>query len=279
MSTGRIEVARSGPRHPYNPFRSLPTHWHLIRVMVTRDVLSRYRGSMMGLFWSVISPLVMLCLYTFVFSVVLKVKFGANGSHTAFALYLFCGMLPWLAFSDGVTRATNSVVDNVNLVKKVVFPLEILPVNVVLSALVSETFGLVVFLCGLVVLTHQLPPTVLLLPLLLVPQLLLTLGISWLMAAIGVFVRDLSQLIGLLLTAWMFMTPIMFPESAIPQRLHWLANLNPLTVLVGAYRRVFLDGTVPAWRPLGYLLVLSCLVFMGGFRVFQKLKQGFADVL
>lgn len=267
------------PGGVFSALRGLAHHRDLVKIMVVRDVLGRYRGSVMGMFWSIINPLVMLTLYTFVFSVILKVKFGVGGGTTSFALYLFCGMLPWLAFSDALTRATNVVADNSNLVKKVVFPLEILPINVTLSALVSQFFSLGILLAATLLLTQNLPVTIVLLPILLIPQVLFTLGMGWFLSSLGAYVRDLGHAIGLALTAWMFLTPIMYPESVIPQHLRWISDLNPMAVLVGTYRRLLLDGALPEWGGLMYLYGLGIAVFLGGLVFFNKLKKGFADVL
>ncbi len=257
----------------------LAQHRHLIRVMVGRDLALRYRGSIFGIFWSLLNPLAMLALYTFVFSVILKVKFGVNGGTSAFALYLFCGMLPWLAFSEGVSRSTSVIIENTNLVKKVVFPLEILPLNVVLAAVVTQGIGTLVLLAAVLIKGVPISWTWLLAPLLLIPQLCWTLGIGWLLASMGVFVRDVGQFIGLALTAWMFMTPIMYPETMIPAKYQALMNLNPLAVIIHGYRKFILEGQLPSWRPILFTTVLGALVFLLGYAWFLKTKKGFADVL
>lgn len=262
-----------------NPLAALIQHYELIRMMVNRDVSARYRGSFMGMGWAVLQPLMMLLLYTFVFSLVLKVKFGVHSSPYTFALYLFCGMLPWLAISDAIGRATTVVGDHTNLVKKVVFPLEVLPTIPVVSALVSQLIGTGVFMVGMIALDKPLHWTIALLPLLVLPQLLFSMGIAWLVASIGVFIRDLGQAIGLMLTTWMFLTPIFYPADAIPDRFQWVLALNPLAVLVHLYRDIFLEGRLPdALTYLG-LLAFAGLIFGLGFMWFEKTKRSFADVL
>ncbi len=233
----------------------------------------------MGGLWAVLNPLAMLALYTFVFSVILKVKLGAGDDTASFALYLFCGMLPWLAFSEGVQRSTTVILGNVNLVKKVVFPLEVLPLNVVLAALVTQAIGMLVLLAAALAKGVPVSWTWLLAPLLIVPQLAWTLGLSWFLASFGVYVRDIGQLIGLVLTAWMFVTPIMYPAAMVPAQYQWWVAVNPMAVLIEAYRRVFLEGALPSGGALAALTVSGGLVCVLGYLWFLKTKKGFADVL
>lgn len=258
---------------------SLRHHQHLIRMMVRRELAARYRGTVMGVFWSILHPLALLGLYTFVFSVILKVRFGSDGSTTTFALYLFCGMLPWLAFSEGVARSTSVILENANLVKKVVFPLEILPLNVVASALVTQAVGTLVLLAA--ALLKGVEPTWfwLLAPLLVIPQFLWTLGLGWFLASLGVYLRDVGQFIGLALTAWMFVTPIMYAETLIPAKYHTLMLLNPLATLIHGYRMLILEGQLPAFRPLAFTSLVGACVFLAGYAWFKKTQKGFADVL
>src|SRR5215475_3334428 len=195
----------------------LGEHRGLVRSMVRRDLSSRYKGSIIGPAWAIITPAVMIIIFTAIFSGIFGARFGAQSGHLSFAVYLFCGLLPWIAFSEGVQRSTTSLTDNVNLVKRVVFPTEALPVNLALSGVAQQLIGTVVLLAGALLLEHTIRPTALLLPLLLVPQLLLTVGLGWLMASLGVFIRDMPQLNQLSLTIWMYLTPIFYPENIIPQ--------------------------------------------------------------
>lgn len=247
--------------------------------MVRRDLAQRYRATLMGMLWALLNPLLTLVLYTYVFSVVLKVKFGADASTASFAIYLFCGMLPWLAFSEGLARSASVVVENVNLVKKVVFPLEILPLNVALSAIVTQAIGLGILIPA--VLLRGIQPTWhwALLPLLLVPQLLWTVGLGWVVSSLGVYVRDVGQAIGLVLMAWMFLTPIYYPEAMIPAQYQAITVLNPLAVIIGAHRSLMLEGHLPALGPLALQILAGILVCGAGYAWFAKTKKGFADVL
>lgn len=254
-------------------------HRGLIRAMVQRELTSRYKGSVMGVAWAVITPAVMIVIFTIIFSGIFNARFGNEGGHLSFAVYLFCGLLPWIAFSEGVQRATSSIHENVNLVKRVVFPVEALPVNVALAALVQQLLGTLVLLVAALVFERAFHPTALLLPVLLLPQLLATVGLGWLMASLGVFIRDLPQFNQLLLMAWMYLTPIFYPENIIPQQYRWLVNLNPMAPLIRSYRRILLEGRLPDWAGLGYTLAFAVVCFMFGYWWFVRTKKAFADVL
>lgn len=254
-------------------------HGGLIRSMVRRELSSRYKGSLMGLAWAIITPAVMIVIFTIIFSGIFNASFDSKGGHFSFAVYLFCGLLPWIAFSEGVQRSTNALTENVNLVKRVVFPIEALPVNLALTALVHQLLGTVVLLVAALLLEGTLYPTALLLPLLLVPQLLVTIGLGWLMASLGVFIRDMPQVNQLLLMAWMYLTPIFYPEDRIPPQYTWLVNFNPMAPLIRSYRRILLEGRLPDWRGLGFTLAFALLCFVFGYWWFERTKKAFADVL
>ena len=247
--------------------------------MVQREVSARYQGSAVGLLWAIAQPVTMLALYTFVFSAILKVKFGTDGSTLSFAFYLFCGMLPWLAFSEALGRAPNVMLENANLVKKVVFPLEILPVNLTLTGLFNQLVGIGVFAAGLLVWQQHLAWTWLLLPVLMALQLLFTQGLAWLFASLGVFMRDVGQIMGLALTAWMFMTPIMYPASLVPEAFRWVLWVNPMAPLIASYRAILLEGKLPDPLALGAFTGVGIVVFVLGYMWFMRTKHAFADVL
>jgi lipopolysaccharide transport system permease protein len=257
----------------------LSEHRGLVRSMVRRDLSSRYKGSIIGPAWAVITPIVMIVIFTAIFSGIFGLRFGAQGGHLSFATYLFCGLLPWIAFSDGVQRSTTSLIDNVNLVKRVVFPTEALPVNLALSGIAQQLIGTVVLLAIALILEHTIRPTALLLPLLLVPQFLMTAGLGWLMASLGVFIRDMPQINQLTLTTWVYLTPIYYPENIIPPKYQWMVNLNPMAPLVRNYRRILLEGRAPDWRGLGVTMVFALGCFVFGYWWFQRTKKAFADIL
>jgi lipopolysaccharide transport system permease protein len=257
----------------------LSDHRELIRSMVRRDLTGRYKGSVMGLGWAIITPAVMIIIFTLIFSGIFNARFGTQGGHLSFAVYLFCGLLPWIAFSEGIQRSTTSLTENVNLVKRVVFPIEALPVNLALSAAVQQLIGTVVLIAAALIFERALNPTLLWTPLLLIPQLLATIGLGWLMASLGVFIRDMPQFNQLALSAWMYLTPIFYPENIIPEKYRWLVNLNPMAPLIRSYRRVLLEGKAPDWRGLGVTLLFALICFGFGYWWFERTKKAFADVL
>ena len=260
----------------------LLTAWRnrgLIRAMVRRDILGRYRGSFGGVFWTVINPLLLMLTYFFVFGIVLQARFGADQSRSGFALYFLAGMLPWLAFSEAAGRSAGVMIEHRNFVKKLVFAVETLPVNLVISGLVSEVFAIALFCVFLFAARGAVPASIVWLPLLVIPQILFTAGVSWFLAALGVFVRDLGQIIGFLLTLWFFITPICYPESSLPKELLPLFAKNPIYVLVGGYRAVLLESHAPVFHSLWKLWLLSAAVCVLGHAWFYKLRKSFPDVI
>jgi lipopolysaccharide transport system permease protein len=267
------------PRLFSAPFRTITQNYRLIRSMARRDILARYRGSFGDVFWTILNPLLLMATYFFVFGVVLRTRFGADRSSTGFALYFLAGMLPWLAFVEPLGRAPHVILEHRNFVKKLIFPLDTLPVNQVVAGMMSELFAAVVFVAALVLIRGAIPASVLWLPLLLIPQLLFTLGACWFLSALGVFVRDLGQIMGFLLTLWFFLTPICYPESSLPASALVILRKNPLFVLVRGYRAILLEGHAPQALPLVKLWAVALLVFLLGHAWFTKLRKTFADVI
>jgi lipopolysaccharide transport system permease protein len=264
-------VLRSIPKAFTYPPRSLWRNRKLIRSMARRDILAKYKGSIFGALWTFLNPLLLMATYAFIFGVVLKTRFGEHG----YVLYFLAGMLPWLAFSEAVGRSTYVIPEHRNFVKKLVFPLETLPVNLVISGAVTEAFGLVIFLLGL----HSVSPSMLWLPVLIVPQLLFTLGLCWFLAALGVFVRDLATVTTFILTLWFFMTPICYPESQLPARALEILRFNPLFVLVRAYRAVLLENRAPSMVGVASLWILAIAVAVFGYAWFHRFRRSFADII
>jgi lipopolysaccharide transport system permease protein len=263
-----------------SPLRTIAHNHRLIRSMARRDILARYRGSFGDVFWTVLNPLLLMSTYFFVFGIVLQSRFPGDQSRTGFALYFLAGMLPWLAFSEPVGRAASVILEHRNFVKKLVFPLDTLPVNQVLAGLVTELFGAGVFVAGLLIIRHSVPAAVLWLPVLLIPQLLFTLGICWFLAALGVYMRDLGQIMALVLTLWFFITPICYPESAnLSPAILAVMRQNPLYTLVRGYRAVFLEGHAPEMFPLVKLWIIALALFFLGHVWFYRLRKSFADVI
>jgi len=281
-TAGKLRLRRMRnalPKFFSAPIRSILRNHRLIRSMARRDILARYRGSFGDVFWTVLNPLLLMATYFFVFGVVLRARFGADRSSTAFALYFLAGMLPWLAFSEPAGRAPHVVLEHRNFVKKLIFPLETLPVNQVVAGLVTEMFAAAVFLVALLVIRGAVPMTVVWLPVLLVPQLLFTLGVCWFLAGLGVFVRDLGQIMGFLLTLWFFITPICYPESSLPGNALFILRKNPMYVLVRGYRAILLESHSPELLPVVKLWIVAAVVFFLGHAWFYKLRKSFADVI
>lgn len=280
---GAVVTSPSGQPPPGHtivaPFRSLVTHRQAIQIFVGRDIRARYVSSALGLWWAVIHPLALLILYTFVFSIVMQQRLSASDGTGEFALYLFCGLLPWLAFADAMNRSASVIVDQTPLVKKVVFPTEILPVHLVLSALVVEAVGLAVLLAAITVWGRPPGWTLVALPGVIVLQALFTTGLAWLLAAVAVFIRDVRQLVGLGLTMWMFLTPIVYPASLVPERYQWVLAANPMSFVVEAYRAVVLDHRLPAGAPTLVFALIAVAVFIAGYWSFSRSKRAFADLL
>ena len=269
----------SGHRNVWQPLWQLPSRAELIFSFAKRELLARYKGSALGIAWAVLTPVVMIAIFTFIFAGIFGARFGANDSHWDYALYLFCGLLPWTMFQESMQQSANTIVAHSNLVKRVVFPLEALPAAQVLAALGTQLFATIALLIATIIIRQRLELTGLWLPVLLIPQLLFVLGSAWLIASLGVFLRDITQGITLLLMAWMYLTPIIYPESIVPERFRTYINLNPFTSLIRSYRRIFLDGAAPDWRGLAYFTAFALVIFILGYWWFARTRKSFADVV
>jgi len=249
----------------------------LLRELVKRDFQGRYAGSVLGFFWSLVQPLWMLVLFTFVFSTVMKVTPGA-GAHTGhFAIFLFGGLLPWTAMQEGVLRSATAITDNANLVKKLRFPAEILVLAVVLAGLLHEAIAAVVFVGALLWLGEfswgGLPLLLLAIPL----QVGLTLGLALIVSALHVFFRDTAQILGMVFNVWFYVTPIVYPLTLVPSRYRTWLELNPLTALVGLYRQAFLGGRLEVVPGAVSLALVAAVLTSVGFWLFRRLKPAFVD--
>ncbi len=276
MNSSIVSKVRSAPVIIVTFVRNLALRRHLIWNFVVRDLRVRYVGSLMGFFWAVIHPLVLLVSYTFVFAVVFKVKVP-EPVPANFPIYLFCGILPWLYFQDTLLRASTAVVDHSNLIRKTIFPSEILPVTVVLSNLVTHLLGFAILLVCLVYL-GTLSWVALFLPVYFLLLALLSLGLGWLFAAMQVFLRDTAQVLSVALVLWFWFTPIFYQPSAVP-RLAPFLRLNPLGCVVEGYRDLLLLGRFPDPAGLGWLTLLALAAFLTGGFVFRNFKREFVDVL
>jgi lipopolysaccharide transport system permease protein len=248
--------------------------------MTKREVIGRYRGSIMGLLWSFFNPVLMLAVYTFVFGVVFKARWGTGvESKTQFAVVLFVGMIVHGLFAECVNRAPGLILSNVNYVKKVVFPLEILPWVAMGSTLFHTAVSVVVLLIFFFGINFYLNWTVVFLPLLLLPLVVLTMGVSWFLAATGVFLRDVGQTTGILTTAMLFLSPVFYPVSAMPEVYRPLLYANPLAFMIEQARDILIWGRPPDWQGWGIYFIVSLSVAWLGLVWFQKTRRGFADVL
>jgi lipopolysaccharide transport system permease protein len=230
-----------------------------------------------------LNQLSQLLIYTYVFSIVLNVKLSLRGlpeNNLTFGLWLFAGLLPWIAFTGGLMSATGSVVAQPNLVKKVVFPLALLPLVPIFSTFIESAFGLMALIILVALSTQTLHATLGLLPLVWIPQLLLTAGLGYLAAGLTVFLRDIPQTLGVVLNLWLYLTPIVYPASVIPEQWrHWVLWLNPMAAIAELNRDLVLVGEVKHWGEWRVAAVVSLLVFYGGLLVYRRLRPAFADVL
>jgi lipopolysaccharide transport system permease protein len=269
----------------YGVFTSLLSQRYLVWQLTKRDVAARYRGSMLGIMWSVFQPLMMLAVYSFVFGVVFRARWpelteaGAGQSRFQFAVVLFSGLVFHGFLSECLHRAPRLVLQNANYVKKLVFPLEILPWSVVGKALVQLGISLLILLAFCTVTFHSVQWTIVYLPFVLAPFVVLAAGLVWGIAALGVFVRDIDQVIGVLVIALLFLSPIFFPISAVPEILRPFIYLNPLTFVVDQARDVLLWGRYPDWTGLAAYTGVALVIAWFGFYVFARLRRAFADVL
>lgn len=259
---------------------SLLANRGLLLELVRRDFIGRYRGSAIGLGWSLVNPLLLLGLYTFVFSVAFKARWGSGDeSRTSFAVVLFAGMIVHAFFAECINRAPSLIVGNPNYVKKVVFPLELLPCVTLLSALIHLGIGFFTLLAFCWLAGTPVQASAVLAPVTLVPLALTTLGVSWLLASLGVYLRDLGQMIGLISTITLFLAPVFYPIEALPESYRGLIGLNPITLPVTQFREAVLWGTAIDWSAWTVSLCIGIALCLGGFWWFQRTRSGFADVV
>ena len=260
---------------------SLLRNRQLIVQMTRREVAGRYKGSVLGLAWSFLTPILMLAVYTFVFSVVFKARWGTDGdeSKTQFALVLFVGMIVHGLFAEVLNRAPGLILSNVNYVKKVVFPLDVLPVIAMGAALFHASISLAVLLIAFALFNGYLHWTVIFIPVVLLPLVILTLGVAWIFASLGVFLRDVGQTVGIITTVMLFLAPIFYPITALPEEIRPWIMANPLTFIIEEARKVLILGRMPHWTGLGMYTLVATAVAWAGFAWFQKTRKGFADVL
>ena len=245
------------------------------------EFASRYHGAQLGVLWSLMSPLATLAVYTFVFSVVFKPSWagGGDGGVAGYALILFAGLSAFEVFAASLNRAPRLLSENVNFIKKVLFPLEILPVGVILAAVLESFVSLALVAAGVLVTTGRLPATAILAPLAYLPLAMLTLGMCWLLAPVGVFLKDLGNIVGVAVQLLFFATPILYPLSAVPEPYRGLLTLNPLHPVVDHLRRTIIYGQMPDWAALGWVTLACAAVMLVGYAFFINIKRLFADAV
>lgn len=276
-----MNVHRTPSPTPAAMFRSFWRNRDLIWQMTRREIAARYRGSIIGLVWSFINPLLMLAVYTFVFSVVFKARWGisSNESRTDFALILFAGMIVFGLFAEMINRAPTQIISNASYVKKVVFPLEILSLVSLGSVLFHSMVSLIVLLLAQLIINRGIPWTAVLFPLVLLPLIFASLGVTWFLAALGVYIRDIGQITAVLTTVLMFLSAVFYPVSVLPENYQAWLRLNPLVLIIAESREVLIFGNLPNWLWLGVSLLIGFTIAFAGFWWFQKTRKGFADVL
>lgn len=259
----------------------LKAHGQLIYQMTKREISSRYRGSALGIIWPFLTPLFMLIVYTFVFSVVFKAKWGGGveESKSQFAIILFAGMIIHAFYCEVLMLSTNSIVGNSNYVKKVVFPLEILSLVTTLSALFNMFISMIVLFVISVILGDAIHWTIILTPLIVLPIFVLAIGSGWIISALGVYMRDINQFMGIVTSILLFISPVFFSVKSVPLEFQRLINLNPLTFIIEEFRKVFIWGQLPNFTGLLIYLIASVIITSLAFLLFTKLRKGFADVL
>lgn len=269
------------PTSPLALGRSLWHNRQLIAQMTQREVTGRYKGSAIGLTWSFFNPVLMLSIYTFFFTVIFKSRWGIEGeeSKTQFAIILFVGMIMHSLFTEVINRAPSLILSNVNYVKKVVFPLEILPVIAMGAALFHSLVSLGVLLTAFALINGYLHWTAIFIPLVMLPLVVFTLGLTWILASLGVFIRDVGQTTGIITTIMMFLSPVFYPMNALPKEFQPWIMANPLTFIIEQAREVLIWGHQPDWEGLGIYTLTAGLIAWAGFAWFQKTRKGFADVL
>ena len=266
-----------------NPLQAAKNLWAyrgLIAGFAKREFENRHKQSFLGVIWSVLVPLIMLCAYTFVFSIVFQARWGnsGEGGRTFFALVLFASLIPFNFFSEVVSSSPSLILANQNLVKKVMFPLEILPLSRVFSVAMQMGFSFIVLFIALFI-EGRLSLTALYLPILLCPLALITLGLSYIVASLTVFIRDLAQVVGVTLTLLMFLTPIFYPIDAVPEAIRGYIALNPMALMIEQFRQILIFGHVPNLEQVLLLWVLGGSSALFGYAWFVKSKSSFADVL
>lgn len=274
LRTSLVEVLNPAPL-----LRGLWRHRDLTLLFIKREILRRNKGTSLGIAWSILVPLLLLAVYAFVFGVVFQTRWG-RGEDAFFVLPMFCGMTLFSIFAECVTRAPELVLENPSYVKRVVFPLEILPVSVLGAAVALSTVNVAILVAGVLLTRHTLPPTVVFFPLMLLPLVMLSLGLAWFFASLGVFLRDVKNVVAIGVSPVLFfLSPVFYPIEQLPERYQALVRLNPLTTILEGGRQTLIWGESPDWAAWAVVTLLGWIVMQLGWAWFMKTKRGFADVV
>jgi len=263
---------------------SLATFYHrrwLMRYFIQRQVMRSYQKSFLGSIWVFLGPLIWVVFLSIIFSKAVGLRFRVveGDSSLNFGLYLYCGLLPFMVYSEALGKGLSSIRSSSGLVQKVIFPLELLPFTTAVTSLVDKAFGLGALLAVLAVLEHRIEWTVLLLPLVIIPQLIFVLGLAYLMAVLGTYLPDIGEVMRPFVRGTFFITPILWPRDRVPDYLHFLVDLNPLAYLVDAYRDMILHGQLPGAMATLYFSLFAVALFIVSFTLFVRVKKNFADLL
>ncbi len=267
-----------------NPVRILLCIWayrDLLSQFARREVASRYKGSYLGLFWSLIQPVLMLCIYTFVFGVIFRSRWPgvAEQGIAGYAVTLFCGVAAFNLLNESLGRSPGIIKENANLVKKVIFPVEILPVSLICSAIYHGSICFLILIATNLLVNMSLHYTIIMLPLVILPLILLLMGISWILAGLGVFLPDVQAIVSLLTTMWMFLSPVFYSTTMLPAKAQFLMQFNPMAFVVDNIRRVVMWGQWPEWGALGIWMIFGIAVMSLGYAAFMWGKDNYADVI
>jgi lipopolysaccharide transport system permease protein len=252
---------------------------HILKTMVIKDIKARYAGSLFGPLWIIVTPLYQILLYTFLFSTILRIRFDEGAGTSSFVVYLLAGMIPWLFFSEATTRGVSAFIDNAHIIKKVKFPVEVCVATVIISSAVTFLVYMIFYFAMLIVMGVLKFQTVALFLLPVGIQVLLILGLSFGLGSLAVFFRDIATITGMALNLVFFLTPIVYPATAIPERLRGFFNINPFYFIVEMSRSVLVRGEVPNATAILYPSIVALAIFFAGYYIFCKTKEAFKDIL
>jgi lipopolysaccharide transport system permease protein len=266
-------------RSPFIVLNNLYLYRHILIHMIIRELKGRFAGSMGGMLWHFVHPVLMLIIFLFVFVYIFKVRIGTGGNTTLSSIYLMSGLFPWIILAEGLSRGTSSLIENANLIQKTFFPTEILTAKAVVTPLLSYGIAMIILSLYTVFFLHNSAMVIIILPIILLMQILFTLGIAFLTSTISVFFRDIMQFVQVLISFWIYLTPILYPVDMLPGWARMAMYINPLYPLISVYQSLLIKGVSCEWNMLFLSLCWSLSFFVMGAFFFTKLKYEFADWL